>query len=576
MRKYLAAAVVCLLTLYTTVFAGELTVLRTDESRWPELTVIIEAPGPAKEAGDFTLITTENRPVTATRLTALTEEPRPASLVVAVDTSRSLTPAHLEAVKASLSNYVEALDQEEQIALLAFNDTVELAVGFTADREAFARNLDKLRPAGNKTELNRAMLYGVELLKNIPGRRTLLVLTDGKDEGTAISREQVVAAATEHGVRIYSVGIPALSAKENERFQEGLLALSGETGGRYRFAASAEELGAATREVLAAQRNPGTRAYGLTFDMRGVPTQRGVVSMTLGHGPESADQTVFTVEVPDTTSGTARDRAPAVASGTSADGADGATRDFIALLANSADGSVSGSAASGTPDSAPGAGYEDGMLTEQTGPEARGVIGGVAGGFAAERAAYSGAQGGLTTGPSVSARGNGIVPAAVQGPAASADERSDERETTLQRYWPWILGAVLVLLLLLLWSSLRRSVNALEGKGEPLVLDFPDMNRSYQLRPGTMVLGSGPDSAIRLDEPDIEAIQVEFCTDRECTVRTLLASDNVRLNGERLEGQQTLKPGDYLQFGRVRAVIRHPVPRENGTSAVGEQEGQHR
>lgn len=453
MRIQYLATLVAWLFLSGTAFAGDLKVIRTDSSSWPVARVVVATQEAGASAREYALTPPSGKAVTAKRITELLDEPRPASMIVALDTSRSLSPKHLDAAKSSLVRYVDRLNGNEQISLLAFNDAVELVTGFTADREAFKSTLSRLQLGGQQTELYRAMLYGIENLKNIPGQRTLLVITDGKDEGSVVTLDQVIRAARETGVRILAIGLPVLPGKESETYLPRMEQLAKQTGGAYQAAATTEQLGEATYALMVENQGLATHVYELEFDMSGTGMR-----------------------------------------------ADGKTE---VRLSHKAGDAVAVS--------------------------------------------FSGSQ------PAASAPQRTAAPAVAQPLARPAPEKAKGFSI-----WPWLL-ALLALLLILFFFMRRRAFSPASiaaGEQAPLLIEFPDRGLRFPLRPGTMVMGSGPASDIRLDDPNFADAHVEFCTGADCSLRPLAGSYGVQLNGKEVTQSTVLKPGDTLTFGTTKAVIK--------------------
>ncbi len=149
------------------------------------------------------------------------------------------------------------------------------------------------------------------------------------------------------------------------------------------------------------------------------------------------------------------------------------------------------------------------------------------------------------------------TPSPVQ--TASPANRPAAEPTNIKALWPWFLLALLALLLL--WFLLRKKKGTVyattsRDNAVPLVIEFPDLDLRYPIRPGTMILGSGPDNHIRLDDPDVEEAHAEFCTGPDCELRKLSGSYGVLLNGKEVERSVKLKPGDTLSIGNTKAVIR--------------------
>lgn len=488
-------------------FAEELKVIRTDTSGWPMTRVVIATQESEASAEEYTLTLPSGKRLPASSITELPDKAQPASMVVALDTSRSLSPEHLKAAKNSLTKYVDRLESNEQLSLLSFNDTVELVTGFTSNRDAFKSTLSRLKLGGQHTELYRAMLYGIENLKNIPGQRTLLVITDGKDEGSAVTREQVIQAAKDNGVRVLAIGLPGLSGNDTKTYMSQLKQIADETSGIFRTARSAEELGEATYTLMVENQGMSTHIYELGFGLAdAAPLPSGNVQAGLSH-----------------------------------------KHDGVLLTTNLSFDAPEKSSLSRTALSSKISQEDNSLYSGETNAEA------LAAAQIQEREAQKTPALKSTEIPS------GQLMAA-NSPApqnAAAGPVSQQESSKAANIWPWLVG--ILFFLLLLWLYLRRKSQAptITAKEEPLVIEFPESGLSFPLKPGTMVMGSNPASDIRIDAPDIMDAHVEFCTGSECNLRNLSGSQGVFLNGKAVEQTVRLKPGDTLTFGSTKAEIKH-------------------
>ena len=559
MAKYIATAIMAMLLLCGAAFAQDLIIKRTDTSDWPTVRVLIEAPGREIAQGFMLSLPgaggSEDTRIAASGVSELTSGPRPASIVVALDTSRSLSPAHLQAAKSALSRYADELDKDEQVALLAFDDAVQLVSGFTSDRQAFKTDLSRLKPSGNFTELYRAMLSGLDLMKNIPGQRALLVITDGKDEGRDVTPEQVIHAARDNGIPILAIGLATLPGTESEQYLPGLQAMADATGGAFRRVGSAEELREASYELLVGERGRATRIYeavfGIPGDIRPVSGRKldAILSRIYGKTTQMAE---IVLTVP-TTIGQAAGSLPAAPIREKEEKAlppgvktvQVSISDYLAL----ADTESSAPPVSITRDDT------EAFETEGAAPPIS--------------IAQAEREISVAEAPPVSITRDDAKPiliAAEDTSAASPQNRAysaptgagQESESGVSLWWSLL---VLLLFLALLWWVYRRSglftKNRVKDGSQPLLIEFPELNRSFPLKPGTMVLGASPDNDIVVDDdPAIGASHVEFCVGDDCKINNLLASKNLLLNGRQVQGTAALKPGDQLVLGSTRAIIR--------------------
>ena len=145
------------------------------------------------------------------------------SVVVAVDTSRSLDAATLATMGETASAALGELPPDTVVGVLAFDDAPRWVLRAGSPAEASAA-LGSLRPAGSYTLLDDALFTAAREL----GRGgVVLLLTDGRDENSATTVEDVARACEARGVRVVGVGA---GKRLDERRMRRLALL---TGGSY-------------------------------------------------------------------------------------------------------------------------------------------------------------------------------------------------------------------------------------------------------------------------------------------------------------------------------------------------------
>jgi Ca-activated chloride channel homolog len=121
---------------------------------------------------------------------------KPSLVVVVVDSSGSMSGDKLPAVQNTLQNYINSLGPKEEIALIDFDSTIRPPVIIDGTQEGRDRGLQFISSldAEGGTRLYDAVLearnwLGQNLRKD--AINAVLVLTDGEDEGSQISLEQL-------------------------------------------------------------------------------------------------------------------------------------------------------------------------------------------------------------------------------------------------------------------------------------------------------------------------------------------------------------------------------------------------
>ena len=135
------------------------------------------------------------------------------AILVMVDTSIGSTRAPRDRTLAENKSLIQALLAQAQpgqlIGLCAFaNDLVELAPIGAPVPEIRAK-MATLKADGLGTRIYRQGIAAIEKLASIPAaRKSLLILSDGKDEDTGFTREDLVKCALSRGVSISAMGCP--------------------------------------------------------------------------------------------------------------------------------------------------------------------------------------------------------------------------------------------------------------------------------------------------------------------------------------------------------------------------------
>src|SRR5436190_16311942 len=117
----------------------------------------------------------------------------PINVVLMLDTSGSMTLT-IDLLKQAAEQFLLRLLPDDKAKVGAFNDKIQLSARFTNNRDELigaARDVD----FGNGTRLWDATGASLEELKEVDGRRVVLVFTDGDDTARKTSLGAVIASA---------------------------------------------------------------------------------------------------------------------------------------------------------------------------------------------------------------------------------------------------------------------------------------------------------------------------------------------------------------------------------------------
>jgi VWFA-related protein len=186
---------------------------------------------------DDVVLTENNQPVSidTMQMYGTGGKAEPFSLAVVVDRSESMTGEKILRAKESVQRFLSLMEPGDRAALIAFSDHVEQVEPLTDDMTLLKQSTATIK-AGGHTALFDAIAGGVELVQNIPGRRAVIVLTDGIANRGALDMNQSIAAAVKENVSVYVIGLGKdVRAVRLERIAE-------ETGGFYFYTPSADGL----------------------------------------------------------------------------------------------------------------------------------------------------------------------------------------------------------------------------------------------------------------------------------------------------------------------------------------------
>jgi Ca-activated chloride channel family protein len=177
---------------------------------------------------------------------------------VLLDTSASMAERLDDAVRGALGFFEKVITPKDRASVITFNGKPNLAVRFTNDRGVLAGGLANLTAEGT-TALYDSIIYALYTFGGIKGKRAIVLLTDGMDEGSRYKFNDALDYARRTGVTIYSVGIHLEPNEMDVRSK--LQRLAEETGGRFFFIERASELDKVYAAVEADLRTQYLLAY---------------------------------------------------------------------------------------------------------------------------------------------------------------------------------------------------------------------------------------------------------------------------------------------------------------------------
>ncbi|MDY7093095.1 MAG: VWA domain-containing protein [Acidobacteriota bacterium] len=200
---------------------------------------LLDSSGKALEAASAENFTASlgGRQALVSELTPFAETEEGVAYVFLVDISRSLDTATFGRIRSALEEWIGALGPRDRAAILAFGEDSRLVVDFTEDAQALREGLATLGPTDDLTVLHRGLRDALELgLRrdaDLPLRRALVVLTDGRDEGSGLALDDVLQQLRDNPLPIYAIGYSRLREPLRTEFLEVLRRLAENSGGAF-------------------------------------------------------------------------------------------------------------------------------------------------------------------------------------------------------------------------------------------------------------------------------------------------------------------------------------------------------
>jgi Ca-activated chloride channel family protein len=187
---------------------------------------------------------------------------RPASVGLIVDSSGSMLDKRSDVVKAALS-FVAASNSQDEMFVVNFN---EHAYSGLPDSMNFTQSADMVQvallrtPTGGFTALYDALALGIDRLKTgARARKALVVLSDGGDNASRRSLDDVLREARRSTATIYTIGM--YDDTDVDRNPRVLRTIADVSGGRAYFPRALTDLDRVWREVAASIRRQYTIGY---------------------------------------------------------------------------------------------------------------------------------------------------------------------------------------------------------------------------------------------------------------------------------------------------------------------------
>jgi len=223
-------------------------------------------------AEDFQVLDDNKPPKQVVNFSRQTNLPLRVGLLV--DASNSIRERFKFEQEAAIEFLTQIIrPKSDRAFVIGFDTTAELTADFTDDTEQLSKGVRMLRPGGG-TALYDAVYYAsrdklMKAQQTGPVRRAIVLLSDGDDNQSRVTREEAIEMAQRAEVVIYAISTNSSGYKE--RGDRVLERMAEATGGRAFFPFKIEDVGNAFTEIqdeLRSQYSVAYRPASLTSDGR--------------------------------------------------------------------------------------------------------------------------------------------------------------------------------------------------------------------------------------------------------------------------------------------------------------------
>ena len=177
-----------------------------------------------------------------------TGEVGPLTTMLVIDNSGSMNYVNkLESAKTVAKEYLDQMRPGDKAGVITFNTKVRLIQDVTDDREALDKAIDSIT-AENDTAIYDAISMAIQTLNPLPGRKAIILMTDGMDNSSIATPEEVLGSIGFGGLSISTIGFGQMpeGEEENDEYrgidETTLRYIADNAGGRYGYAEDKAQL----------------------------------------------------------------------------------------------------------------------------------------------------------------------------------------------------------------------------------------------------------------------------------------------------------------------------------------------
>jgi VWFA-related protein len=252
---------------YAQSSSSQVRVTQVDNSKFPQVTVYVSVTNAAGEpvgVDPATIQLSENGQVMhPTHVGAGSEGGiGPLNTMLVMDVSGSMEKnGKIDAAKDAAKAYVEQMRPGDRTGLMVYNTKTQYIHPLTSDTTVLLSAIDSIQTGGN-TSMYDALIVAQQNLEGVSGRKAIIALTDGLDNHSTHTVDDVINGIGAGGLSISTIGLGDSTTKAQSGLDVlALTTLSQRAGGAYSFAGDPQSLSALFQQYGRALQNE----YALTY-----------------------------------------------------------------------------------------------------------------------------------------------------------------------------------------------------------------------------------------------------------------------------------------------------------------------
>jgi tight adherence protein B len=261
------------------------TLREADNSGFPDKIYLLQLPEKTTLSSNNVSVTENGQPVLALDIAA----PGAANAaLLLIDASNSMKGAPITGAMNAARAFMAQRTADLPAAVMAFGPEESVIQGFTTAKRELAVAVGKAPPLAEGTHIYDALVRAAELTEDEGlDRSTIVLLSDGTDVGSTVTRAEAIDKLKEANVRVFAVGL-----RSRQYDPVALKSIARETGGTYAESATPKDLAA----IFAAISARISKEYALTYRSLLPPRTKAVLKVAIaGFSPAITTYTTPTI-----------------------------------------------------------------------------------------------------------------------------------------------------------------------------------------------------------------------------------------------------------------------------------------